>query len=126
MLTTIDFWDPFKLLNRDYHDHRSIDGFYTDVWTPPRSNYSVETSDEGLVLSIELPGVKSNDVDVQTTDREIKVSGKRKGKDFQYRYTLSKAYDPSSCTASLQDGVLSLQFSKSEMLKSKKVEIKVG
>jgi len=66
-------------------------------------------------IKIELPGVKSSEVDVITEGRILKVSGKsRYGKEFTYKYSLKDSVDESSITASLQDGLLSIILPKKE------------
>ena len=89
------------------------------------SEYRVEEKDNELHLSIDLPGVKAKDLSVQATGRDIKVTGKLRGDDFKYSYVLSKDYDPETITATHEDGVLTLTFSKTSASKTRTVEIKV-
>ena len=89
------------------------------------SDYRVETSESGLTLSLDLPGVKSKDLSVQVTGRDVKVSGKGRGEDFKYTYRLSKDYDTEGASASLEDGVLSLVFKKTKVSDTKTIEIQV-
>jgi HSP20 family molecular chaperone IbpA len=120
MLNAADIFDTF----------RALDEFY---WSPQlrsktfssRSSYRAEENEKGISLSIDLPGVKSTDVSVQINDRDVKVAGKLRGADFSYSYKLSHVYDPESSTATLEDGVLTLQFAKLSASKTKTIEIKV-
>ena len=89
------------------------------------SEYRTEEKDNELHLSIDLPGVKAKDLSVQTTGRDIKVSGKLRGDDFKYSYVLSKDYDPETISAIHEDGVLTLTFGKTSASKTRTVEIKV-
>jgi HSP20 family molecular chaperone IbpA len=89
------------------------------------SEYRVEEKDNELHLSIDLPGVKAKDLSVQTTGRDIKVTGKLRGEDFKYSYVLSKDYDPETISAIHEDGVLTLTFGKTSASKTRTVEIKV-
>ena len=90
------------------------------------SDYSrVEEKNNELYLSIDLPGVKSNEISVQITARDIDISGKLRGEDFKYAYSLSKEYDPDAVTAIYEDGVLTLTFRKFLVFKTKTIEIKV-
>ena len=89
------------------------------------SEYRVEEKDNELHLSIDLPGVKAKELSVQTTGRDIKVTGKLRGEDFKYSYVLSKDYDPETISAIHEDGVLTLAFGKTSASKTRTVEIKV-
>lgn len=109
--------DPFKVL----------DTFRT---TSDRTNtrsrsYRVEETNEGLELSVDLPGVKSKDLVVKSTGRDVKIEGKLRGEDFSYVYRISKNYDPESVCASLEDGVLSLIFKKNSDAKTRTVHVQV-
>lgn len=81
--------------------------------------------DNELHLSIDLPGVKLADLSVQIEGRGIKITGKRKGEEFKHTYTLSKEYDPETTSALLEDGVLTLSFTKTAAMTSRKIEVKV-
>jgi HSP20 family protein len=89
------------------------------------SDYRVETKEEGLTLSIDLPGVKSKDLTVQATGREVKIEGKVRGEDFKYTYRVSKDYDPETVDATLEDGVLTLLFKKTRNNNTKTIDIKL-
>jgi HSP20 family protein len=89
------------------------------------SEYRVEEKDNELHLSIDLPGVKAKDISVQTTGRDIKITGSLRGDDFKYSYVLSKDFDPDTITATHEDGVLTLTFDKATSSKTRTVEINV-
>lgn len=91
-----------------------------------RLAYDYESNEDGLTLTIEMPGVKSEDLNVQVVDKEVRVKGKRKGKEFQNSYVISKLYDPATCAAALSDGILTLRFSRVETLKPKTIDVKVS
>ncbi len=89
------------------------------------TNYDVHENEAGLTLSIDLPGTKSSDLKVEAVSNLVKISGKQKGKDFFYEYSLNKIYDPLSGAARLEDGVLTLTFNKHEEKKLKVHTIQV-
>lgn len=93
--------------------------------TTVTANYDVRENESGLTLSIDLPGAKSSDVKVETVSGLIKISGKQKGKEFFYEYSLNKGYNPLTGTAKLEDGVLTLTFSRYEEQKPKVHTIQV-
>ena len=85
----------------------------------------MEEKNNELHLSVDLPGVKRKEISVQITARDINISGKLRGEDFKYSYSLSNEYDPDAVTAIYEDGVLTLTFGKSLVLKTKTIKIKV-
>ena len=111
----LDVFSTFKLLD--------------DLYLAPEnksksSAYRVETDDRELTLSIDLPGVKSSDLQVTAQGREIKVSGKLRGQDFKHTYKVSKDYDTETIDALLEDGVLTLRFKKASDATLKTISIK--
>ena len=76
------------------------------------SSCRVNTTDEDLELSLDLPGVRSEDLSVQVTGRLVNINGKVRGKDFKHSYRLSKEYDTTTPSATLENGVLSLKFNR--------------
>lgn len=76
------------------------------------SAYRVESDEESLTLSIDIPGVKLADLTVEVVGTQIKVSGKLREEEFKYLYSISKKYNPENPDATLENGVLTLRFSK--------------
>jgi len=119
MLTkTRDLFDPFHIL-----DDLNLAPFYERSITS--SAYRVNTTENGLELQLDLPGLKSKDLTVQTVDRLIKVSGKIRGEEFKYSYRISKDYNAEDVDATLEDGVLFLKFQKHKQVVAKTVDVKV-
>lgn len=115
-----DFLDPFKLFDDIYSttflNHPSI---------TKSSLYRVETNDDGMTLSLDVPGVKSKDLTVQVAGRDISVIGKLRGDEFKQLYRISKDYDPETIDALLEDGVLTLKICKAHESKSRTIEVKL-
>jgi HSP20 family molecular chaperone IbpA len=113
----IDNWFPSHLYglakNSDASSRHDSKSGYSSL------SYEAKEDDEGLTLSVDLPGTKSSDLQLEAVSNLVKIWGKQKGKDFAYEYSLSKAYDPTTCHAKLEDGVLTLKFKKFERPKQK-------
>ena len=83
-------------------------------WTSPR--YEIIDNNEKFQLTIEVPGVKMEDIDVSLEEGILTVSGKREAKDDEKHYRYSSQFsqsfsiDPSvevdKFTANLNNGVL--------------------
>lgn len=99
--------------------------------TEDRDNYYVRA---------ELPGVRSEDLDIQATGNSISISGERKieGEEENVKYHrqereagrfsrvigLPGEIDPSRVTASLVNGILKITLPKAEAAKPKQITVK--
>lgn len=111
-----DILDVFKAFDESY--------FTPKAYHDKSSVYRVESDDNGLTLSIDVPGVKPDDISCSVIDRQVRVAGKLRGEEFKYLYTISKNYDVNDFGATLENGVLSLNFKKVHSL-AKNVKINV-
>ena len=103
-----ELFEPFKMLS-DY-DRK-----------PAR--YRTDSIDESGI-KIELPGVKSSDVDVAVDGRTLKVTGKsRHGTEFYYSYTLKSTVDDTAISAKLEDGLLTISIPKKEEPAPRKIVV---
>lgn len=105
------FDDPFKNM---------FANFFTNV---------LETEDK-ISYSIDLPGVKQNDLEVLQEDRTISVKAQRKDKSGAEQYSSSFTADNrcliETLDAHLEDGVLTISFNKRKPdANAKKVEVKI-
>jgi HSP20 family protein len=135
-------WEPFRELEQLQEDTaRLLESVLAGdpkgagaAWAPL---VDIEETDDAWILEAELPGVKSDDVNVDIRDNEIEVSGdikerprlgilrrraRRTGR-FEYRVTLPGPVDPSDVDAKLEHGVLELRIPKPEAARSRRVEV---
>ena len=89
-------------------------------------SYSIESNDESLTLSVDVPGIKKDDLKVSITGHIINISGTRAGKERTQQYSISKMYDPSTVDAKHEDGVLTLRFKCSEKVKLRQIDVKIS
>ena len=122
---------PFRLMDellRNTGNGNRVTGF-----TPPVDVH--ETEDEYLV-TIDLPGVKSEDVNVEINDNVLSISGARVADDtgaaqlverpygtFARTLSLPQGVDSDSIQAGYHDGVLELRIPKPAEQKPKKITI---
>ncbi len=95
---------------------------------------------DGYTVKADLPGVKKEDVEINLTDRLLSIKGERKtlveeGKESRYhrRETWAGAFerslllpetaDPSSVSAEMKDGVLTILLKKREEAKPRQISI---
>lgn len=105
------------------------------AWTPLAD---VTESDDSFRIEIELPGVKSKDIDIEANGQELVVTGEIKEKErkgvlrrstrrtgsFEYRLRLPGEVDTDKINAQMSDGVLSITVPKADVAKPRHVEIR--
>lgn len=98
----------------------------------------IDETSEHYLASFDLPGVKTEDINVEIKDGYLTVTGERHretknakaqhyersyGK-FQRRFSLPEKIDPQNIEAVFEDGVLQLLIPKSKEASGHKIEIK--
>ena len=122
---------------------------WTDAFTPfsahlPRGQAflpaaDVTVSEGDVVLTLDLPGLTAEDLQIEVLDGHLAVRGERKRPElaegtrwahsergfgrFERRITLPEGVDPDRITASFDNGVLSLIVPKPERMLPRTIEI---
>ena len=113
-----------------------MEGFVSPEFPP----IIVSTSGDNVIVRVELPGVKTSDLDVQVLNDVLTIKGERKPivdntkatylrKERNYgtfarSIMLPEKVDVEKVTASYKNGVLTMKLPKSAELKPKQVVIK--
>jgi HSP20 family protein len=109
-------------------------------WIQPR--FDVEETNQAYLLSVDLPGVKKENVKIDLTENVLTISGERRyvhdsnektevrqerayGR-FQQSFTLPTSVDAGQVEAQLEDGVLRIALPKSEQAKPRSIQIGSG
>jgi HSP20 family protein len=103
---------------------------------PPVDIYE---QDSKLVVVCDVPGVRTEDVDVKVDDNILTIQGKTSYKapaepgyaefnllNFFRQFELPEQIDQEKISADLKNGVLTVQLPKVEKAKPKQIQIKVG
>ena len=139
-LSKTNTWDPFAGLLAEYgfpvarYSERPVENF------APR--FEVRETKEALVLMADLPGVKTENLDVSVHTNVLSISGKRElerkteGEQFHMTersygsftrsFTLPDGVDTKNLDAELKDGVLTVTLPKAPEAKPQRVQIKAG
>ncbi len=112
---------------------------HASTWLP---SVDVTHTDNEIVLSFDLPGLKEDDISVELEDNVLTVSGQRERKheetkDNYYRYerrfgafsrsvALPAGVSEDAIRADYQDGVLEIRVPKPEEQKAKRIPISAG
>ena len=94
---------------------------------------------QAYIIRAEIPGVSPEDLDIQTTGRNISITGERKiavdrsakyhrkereGGRFSRAISLPGEFDRDKIDASLKNGILEVKLPKAEAAQPRKIEIK--
>lgn len=77
-----------------------------------RPQYSIEEREKDFVLTVDVPGVKKEDLDVSLQDFSLLVAGTRGKAKFSKKFELDDLADPERIGAKLADGVLTIIVAK--------------
>lgn len=84
--------------------------------------------DQGFLIVADVPGVKADAVRVEFEPPELHVRAEvpERGVVYDRRFELGSGIDPSSISAELKDGVLSITLQKSDALRSRRIEVRAA
>ncbi|HEY4308497.1 MAG TPA: Hsp20/alpha crystallin family protein [Pirellulales bacterium] len=136
------FWQLRGEVERAMGDFFGSQGASTP-WTQGRVFPAVNVWEEGeqLFAEAELPGTKSEDVDVSVTGDELTIRGRRSPAaadggayyrrergvgEFSRTLRLPYEVDANSVEATLRDGVLLLKLPKALSARPRKIEVQTG
>jgi HSP20 family protein len=108
-------------------------------WSPA---LNLHEDKDSFVITIELPGMKKEDIDVALREGALSISGERKSEEkyekaevyrserffgrFERTVTLPTAIAPDKIKAQYKNGVLTVTLSKAEEAKPKKIDVQVN
>lgn len=111
-----------------------IDDILNDAFLPhphyfkrQRDDIRTSVKDDVLTISIDVPGVKKEAVDITfETGNIVKIVAKRADVDSTatWRYKIADQWDRDTADAAIEDGVLTITLSKGEREKSRKLLVK--
>ncbi len=106
-----------------------------------RPNVDISEGPEELVVHADLPGVRSQDIDIDFKDGLLTIHGKAERRqpeetsfvlneygigDFHRTFQVSEQIDAGRINAALKDGVLTLRLPKVERVKPRKIAVQAG
>lgn len=120
-----------------------MDEFFNDAVNTRRDNFvpgiDISETDTQFQISVELPGMKKEDISVNLENRQLTISGERKFKDeekgktyhrvetnygsFNRSFQLPDNVEEQTISASYEDGILNITIDKSEEQVKKQIEI---
>lgn len=86
--------------------------------------FEVTEKDGGYELTLELPGFKSGDLDVQLEKGVLSVHAKNERDEVESSITVGEDIDPDKVDAIIENGLLTIKLQKKESAKPRKVTVK--
>jgi len=128
-----------NLMRRLYSDLSNGAESANNMWAPP---VDIKETEDAFTISVELPGMNMEDIDIELTQDSLAIRGERKFEDkkenenfvrverfyggFSRTFTLGVPIEPDGVKATYKDGVLTVLIPKSAAVRPKKVSIQIG
>lgn len=117
---TLLSWDPLSMFD-DLLRWEPPGG--QTVWSTVASPVRVESGDGGATITVDVPGVAPEDVDLTFDAGTLTITGKRGEQTYRYSVTLGDAFDPDGFEAQLAMGVLTVRAKKRPEAQPRKIAI---
>ena len=114
-------WDPLRLVD-DLLSWEPRGG--ETVWAPYTPPIQIQNSDDGATLTVDMPGLGPDDVELTFQEGVLAISGKLDQRSYAYRVTLGESFDPDHIEAELDRGVLTVHAYKKPEAKPRRIALK--
>jgi HSP20 family protein len=148
-MTTMTRFVPLRTPFEDVAGlQKRLNSIFNDFVGPDTSSASfvpavdVYEDPEKLVLKLEIPGVKQDDLDIRLENQTLLIKGERKFESsekaenfhrierrfgsFVRSFTLPQTVDSESVTAAMDAGVLTISLTKKAEAQPKQIKVQVG
>jgi len=136
-------WSPFDELRSLQRDmNRLFDGYESGTAMSRFPALNVWGNEENVVVTAELPGLETDDLDISVANNQLTIKSERKGEKpaedavchrcerdygkFSRTVRLPYAVENDKVTAAYQNGVLTVTMPRHEATKPKRIEIKTA
>ena len=109
--------DMFRIYPNAYRDHYSNS-----------SDHNIESDDDGVTLTINVPGYNDKLIDVSVSGDNLTIEGKAhtgSTEGLNRSFTINDNLDADEIDATVVDGVLTVSVPYAEAVKPRKIEVKV-
>lgn len=127
-----DFFDEMDRFFEGTPANFSPRNFYDERTFHPACE--VSESEDHYMMSVDLPGMKKEDIKIELNNNVLTISGERKREAtpersygfFKRGFTLSNSIESGRVEARYENGVLELYLPKTQAAKSRQIEIQSG
>ena len=92
------------------------------------SDYKIDTDEDGVILTMNVPGYNDKLIDVSVSGDRLTIEGKAHSGDtngFNHSFTINDNLDSDGIEATVIDGVLTVSIPYAEEIKPRKIKVKV-
>ena len=92
------------------------------------SEHKIETDDDGVTLTINVPGYNDKLIDASVSGDKLTIEGKShtgSTEGFNHAFTINDNLDADGIDATVIDGVLTVSIPYAEEVKPRKIKVKV-
>ena len=114
---TLLSWDPMRLFDDliTWHPPGEV------VWSAFQSPVNVTHTEDGATITVDMPGVDPNDLELTFENGTLAIAGKRGEQTYRYNVALGDTIDPDAIEAKLDKGVLAVNAHKRPEAKPRKI-----
>lgn len=124
-------WNPWSIFDEL---ERSMFAASSSEWP----QFDIEDTDEATMLSVDVPGLGEDDIEVTVSAPYLVVRGERKVKEgrfarrtrsygaFERRFWIGDRYDPEHVTAHVENGELVIRLEKAAKAKPRRIKLTSG
>ena len=119
-----------NLINELFRDLDFVNDNFLSKPYPIRnsSDYKIDSDDDGVILTMNVPGYNKKLIDVSVSGDKLTIEGKANSGDssgFNHTFTINDNLDSDGIDATVVDGVLTVSVPYAEDVKPRKIEVKV-
>ena len=119
-----------NLINELFRDLDFVNDNFLSKPYPTRnsSDYKIDSDDDGVILTMNVPGYNKKLIDVTVSNDNLTIEGKAHSGDtdgFNHAFTINDNLDSDGIDATVVDGVLTVSVPYAEAVKPRKIEVKV-
>ena len=119
-----------NLINELFRDLDFVNDNFLSKPYPIRnsSDYKTDSDDDGVTLTMNVPGYNKKLIDVSVSGDTLTIEGKAHSGDtdgFNHTFTINDNLDSDGIDATVVDGVLTVSVPYAESVKPRKIEVKV-
>ena len=92
------------------------------------SDYKIDTDEDGVILTMNVPGYNDKLIDVSVSGDRLTIEGKShtgSTEGFNHDFTINDNLDADGIDATVIDGVLTVSIPYAEEVKPRKIKVKV-
>lgn len=111
-------WDPMRLFD-DLLTWQPAGSQV--VWSAFHAPVNVQHTENGSTISVDMPGVGPEDLDLTFEAGTLSIAGKRGDQTYRYSVALGDTIDPGTIEADLDKGVLTVRAQKRPEAQPRKI-----